>query len=166
MLDNLYRQVIMDHYRNKRNFVELKGKNIRKVHYKNPTCGDVMTLFLDLEQDTVKKAAFLGEGCSISMASASMMTELIENKSLKEIASLRIAIEHLIRQGTADEKIDLGDSLSLHGVHKLKARHNCALMTWQALNKVLKDEKEYYALESTDKSWPRTFHKASGFERS
>jgi nitrogen fixation protein NifU and related proteins len=131
----------MDHYRHKRNFEELKGENVRKVHYKNPTCGDVMTLFLILEQDRIKKAAFLGEGCSISMASASMMTELIENKSLQEIASLREAIENLIRHGKVEEKIDLADSLSLQGVHKLKARHNCALMTWQALDKVLKDEK-------------------------
>ncbi|MCQ6275859.1 SUF system NifU family Fe-S cluster assembly protein [Bacillus sp. V3B] len=138
MLDNLYRQVIMDHYRKKRNFEELKGENIRKVHYKNPTCGDVMTLFLDYEQDRVKKAAFLGEGCSISMASASMMTELIENRSLKEIASLRKAFEDLIRRGKVTVGIDLGDSLSLQGVHQLKARHNCALMTWQALDKILK----------------------------
>jgi nitrogen fixation NifU-like protein len=57
MLDNLYRQVIMDHYRQKRNFEELTGENVRKAHYKNPTCGDVMTLFLELEQDRVKKAA-------------------------------------------------------------------------------------------------------------
>jgi nitrogen fixation protein NifU and related proteins len=141
MFDNIYRQVIIDHYRHKRNYEELKGENVQKVHYKNPTCGDVMTLFLNLEQDRVKKAAFLGEGCSISMASASMMTELIENKSLQEIASLRIAIEDLIRHGKVGEKIDLADSLSLQGVHKLKARHNCALMTWQALDKVLKDEK-------------------------
>jgi nitrogen fixation protein NifU and related proteins len=143
MLDSLYRQVIMDHYRQKRNFKELTGENVRKAHYKNPTCGDVMTLFLDLEQDRVKKAAFLGEGCSISMASASMMTELIENRSLKEIASLRKAFEDLIRYGKVADGIDLGDSLSLQGVHQLKARHNCALMTWQALDKVLKDEKEY-----------------------
>ena len=86
MLEDLYRQVIMDHYRRRRNFEELTGENTRKVHYKNPTCGDIMTLFLDLEQDQVKKATFLGEGCSISMASASMMTELIQNKSLKEVA--------------------------------------------------------------------------------
>ena len=146
MLDNLYRQVIMDHYRQKRNFNELKGESVRKVHYKNPTCGDVMTLYLDVEHDRVKKASFLGEGCSISMASASMMTELIENKSLKEISSLRKAFEDLIRHGKVPNKVDLGDGLSLQGVHKLKARHNCALMTWQALDKVLKDEKEYYTV--------------------
>jgi nitrogen fixation protein NifU and related proteins len=146
MLDNLYRQVIMDHYRQKRNFEELKGEYVRKLHYKNPTCGDVMTLFLELEHNRVKKAAFLGEGCSISMASASMMTELIENKSLKDIASLRKAFEQLIRHGVGADEIDLGDSLSLHGVHQLKARHNCALMTWQALDKILKNEKEYNTL--------------------
>ena len=146
MLDNLYRQVIMDHYKNKRNFKELKGEHIKKVHYKNPTCGDVMTLFMELEQDQVKRVTFLGEGCSISMASASMMTELIKDKSLKEIASLRKAFEQLIRHGIVPDKTDLGDSLSLQGVHQLKARHNCALMTWQALDKILKDEQNYKAL--------------------
>ncbi|WP_350445770.1 hypothetical protein [Peribacillus simplex] len=79
------------------------------------------------------------------MASASMMTELIENKSLKEISSLR-EFEQLIRKGVIPNGVDLGDSLSLQGVHQLKARHNCALMTWQALDKILKDEKEYDAL--------------------
>lgn len=143
LLDQLYRQVIMDHYKQKRNFKELKGKNIQTVHYKNPTCGDVITLFLDLENDRIKKAAFLGEGCSISMASASMMIELIEDKSVKEVGFLRKAFEKLIRHGEVTDNTDLGDSLSLHGVHKLKARHNCALMTWQALDKILKDEKEY-----------------------
>lgn len=143
MLDNLYRQVIMDHYRNKRNFEEIKGENIKKAHYKNPTCGDVMTLFVELEQDRVRRVTFLGEGCSISMASASMMTELIKNKPLTEITSLRKAFEQLIRYGNIPDDVDLGDSLSLQGVHQLKARHNCALMTWQALDKVLKDEKNY-----------------------
>lgn len=133
----------MAHYKQRRNFKELIGENVRKVHYKNPTCGDVMTLYLELDKDYIKKAAFLGEGCSISMASASMMTELIENKSLKEIGSLRKAFEKFIRHGEIPDQIDLGDSLSLQGVHKLKARHNCALMTWQALDKALNDEKNY-----------------------
>ncbi|WP_130859919.1 Fe-S cluster assembly sulfur transfer protein SufU [Gracilibacillus phocaeensis] len=143
MLDNIYRKVIMDHYKYKRNFEELEGENIVKVHYKNPTCGDVMSLFLDVDSDKVRKAAFLGEGCSISMASASMMTELIENKSLKEIAILRDKMEDLIRHAKASGNEELGDSLSLQGVHALKARHNCALMTWQALDKALEDTAGY-----------------------
>ncbi|MDQ0859921.1 nitrogen fixation NifU-like protein [Bacillus sp. V2I10] len=143
MLDNLYRQVIMDHYRYKRNFEELTGKNVRSIHYKNPTCGDVMTLYLDLDCDLVKKATFLGEGCSISMASASMMTELIQNRTLKEIYIFRKAFEQLIVHGEVVDGVDLGDSLSLEGVHQLKARHNCALMTWQALDKILNDQEAY-----------------------
>ncbi|MDQ6600931.1 Fe-S cluster assembly sulfur transfer protein SufU [Bacillus salipaludis] len=143
MLDNLYRQVIMDHYSHKRNFKELYGSTIRQVHYKNPTCGDVMTLFIELDQNQIRNAAFIGEGCSISMASASMMTELIKHKSVKEISCLRTAFEQLIRHGDTTDGIDLGDCLSLRGVHQLKARHNCALMTWQALDKILKNEKEY-----------------------
>ncbi|USK33146.1 SUF system NifU family Fe-S cluster assembly protein [Bacillus sp. F19] len=146
MLDNLYRQVIMDHYRYKRNFEELTGKNVRSIHYKNPTCGDVMTLYLDLDCDLVKKATFLGEGCSISMASASMMTELIQNRTLKEIYTFRKAFEQLLVHGEVVDGVDLGDSLSLQGVHQLKARHNCALMTWQALDKILNDEEAYDTL--------------------
>jgi nitrogen fixation NifU-like protein len=146
MLDNLYRQVIMDHYRYKRNFEDLTGENVRMIHYKNPTCGDVMTLYVDLDCDLVKKATFLGEGCSISMASASMMTELIQNRTLKEISTFRKAFEQLIVHGEAVDGVDLGDSLSLQGVHRLKARHNCALMTWQALDKILNDQEAYETL--------------------
>lgn len=146
MLDNLYRQVIIDHYKNKKNFEELRGSDVLKVHYKNPTCGDVMNLYLKIDNGYIRKVAFLGEGCSISMASASMMTELLKDKSLPEAACLRTAMENLIRQGKVPESIDLGDSLSLQGVHALRARHNCALMTWQALDRILKDHQEYATL--------------------
>ncbi|WP_394137178.1 Fe-S cluster assembly sulfur transfer protein SufU [Cytobacillus oceanisediminis] len=143
MLDNLYRQVIIDHYKKRKNFEELQGEDVIKVHYKNPTCGDVMNLYLQVDNGTIKKAAFRGEGCSISMASASMMTELLKNKTLTEAASYRKAMENLIRRGHIPESIDLGDSMALQGVHALRARHNCALMTWQALDRVLKDHQEY-----------------------
>ncbi|WP_216773348.1 Fe-S cluster assembly sulfur transfer protein SufU [Metabacillus halosaccharovorans] len=139
MLDRMFRQAIIDHYRHKRNFKELSGENVLKVHYKNPTCGDVITLFIEVEHDFIIKAAFLGEGCSISMASSSMMTVLIQNKALGEVTLLRKAFEELIRTGEmTNEHIDLGDSISLQGVHQFKPRHNCALMPWQALDKVFK----------------------------
>ncbi|UHA60113.1 SUF system NifU family Fe-S cluster assembly protein [Metabacillus litoralis] len=144
MLDQMYRQAILDHYRQKRNFKELLSESVHKVHYKNPTCGDVITLFIESEQYFIKNVAFLGEGCSISMASSSMMTELIQYKSIKEIALLRKAFEELIRTGKlTNDQVDLGDSVSLQGVHQFKARHNCALMPWQALDKVFKDNLEY-----------------------
>ena len=104
----------------------------------------MITLFIESEQYFIKNVAFLGEGCSISMASSSMMTELIQYKSIKEIALLRKAFEELIRTGKlTNEQVDLGDSVSLQGVHQFKARHNCALMPWQALDKVFKDNLEY-----------------------
>ncbi|MFC3884991.1 Fe-S cluster assembly sulfur transfer protein SufU [Bacillus songklensis] len=99
----------------------LPNDNCSKTH-KNPTCGDVMTLSVNLEQDQVRRVTFLGEGWSISMVSASMMTELIKNKSLKEITSLRKGFEQLIRHGKIPDEMDLGDSLSLQRVHQLKAR--------------------------------------------
>jgi len=137
MLNDLYRQTIIDHNKRRRNYCELQGEDVIKVHYKNPTCGDVMTLYIRLENDRIKDVSFLGEGCSISMASSSMMTELIKGKSLEDVASLRNHAEKLIRTGETANS-DLGDWLSLEGVHKLKARHNCALMPWQAYDKMLK----------------------------
>lgn len=146
MLDNLYRRLILDHYKHKKNFEELSGDNVTKVHFKNRTCGDIMTLYLDIENGVIRRAAFLGEGCSISMASASMMTELLKGKSLQEASSFRKAMESLIKLGQVPECIDLGDSISLQGVHELRARHNCALMTWQALDRLLQDNSEYRSI--------------------
>jgi nitrogen fixation NifU-like protein len=137
MLNDLYRQTIIDHNKRRRNYFELQGEDVKKVHYKNPTCGDLMTLYIRIENDRIKDVSFLGEGCSISMASSSMMTELIKGKSLEDVERLRIHAEKLIRTGETANS-DLGDWLSLEGVHKLKARHNCALMPWQAYDKILK----------------------------
>jgi len=129
VLDNLYHQVFIDHYKNKRNFESMSGADIQKAHYKNPTCGDVMTLFLQIRNGCIKRATFLGEGCRISMAAASMMTERLKNVSLKEAVVLRLDMENLIRQGKVPDRLDLSDSLSMQGVHALRARHNCALMS-------------------------------------
>lgn len=144
MLSNLYRKVVMDHARYRRNYGTLEGEGVRKVHYKNPTCGDVITLYLELEGKKVKNVSFEGEGCSISMASSSMMTELIRNNEVATISTIRREFEQLIREGKhSNATIDLGDALSLQGVYKLRARHNCALMVWQALDKALNDVELY-----------------------
>lgn len=148
MLEDLYRKVVMDHAKYKQNYGKLDGENVRKIHYKNPTCGDVMTLYLQSEQSKIKNISFEGEGCSISMASSSMMTELIQHKDLKSVSETRSEFEQLIRQGKqTNEDIDLGDALSLQGVHKLRARHNCALMAWQALDKILEDVQDYKGIK-------------------
>lgn len=142
MLQHVYKKVIMDHCRAMRNFHELEGRNVIKTNYKNPTCGDVMSLFLELHDNKVEDISFLGEGCAISMASASMMTELIKYKSLDDVIEVREAFEKLIRTGETENDEMLGESISLQGVHALKARHNCALMAWQALDKALRNVEE------------------------
>ncbi|GGF27710.1 zinc-dependent sulfurtransferase SufU [Halobacillus andaensis] len=141
MLDDLYRQVVLDHAKYKRNYGELSEQNnISKVYYKNPTCGDVMTLYLRTGPSGIEDLSFEGEGCSISMASCSMMTDLLKNQSMEAVYNKRDAFERLIREGEIEEDIDLGDAAALQGVHKLRARHNCALMPWQALDKWLKEQ--------------------------
>lgn len=138
MLDQIYRQLVMDHAKNKRNHRRLEGDNIKHVHYKNPTCGDVMTLYMELSDiGVIEDIAFIGEGCSISMASASIMTELLKGVPLQEASKLRKGMESLIRNGAIPDDCDLGDAVALEGVHKLRARHNCALMGWQAFDRVI-----------------------------
>ncbi|MFC0471965.1 Fe-S cluster assembly sulfur transfer protein SufU [Halalkalibacter kiskunsagensis] len=147
MLNDLYRKVVMDHAKYKRNYGKLEDEEVRKVHYKNPTCGDVITLYLKLEGEALTDVSFEGEGCSISMASSSMMTELIQNKDMRTISIIRGEFEKLIKEGKqSNDRVDLGDALSLEGVHKLRARHNCALMAWQALDKALYDVESYKRL--------------------
>ncbi|WP_025025923.1 Fe-S cluster assembly sulfur transfer protein SufU [Caldalkalibacillus mannanilyticus] len=138
MLHDLYRTLIIEHDKHRRNYGELEGERVQKIHYKNPTCGDVMTLYLTIDEEKVSDVSFVGNGCSISMASASIMTELVKKQSLDIVLATKEEFEHLIRTGKQrNEHIDLGDALALQGVHQLKARHNCALMSWQALDKLL-----------------------------
>ncbi|TYS09268.1 SUF system NifU family Fe-S cluster assembly protein [Bacillus subtilis] len=136
MLENIYRSVIMDHSKHKRNFRKIETPHALSIHYKNPTCGDVMTLFIDIQDNKIKDASFVGEGCSISMASSSIMTALLKNKTLSEAEEMRKAMEVMIHKGIKPKDDILGDAISLIGVHSLKARHNCALMPWQALEKM------------------------------
>ncbi|MEC2072255.1 Fe-S cluster assembly sulfur transfer protein SufU [Alkalihalophilus marmarensis] len=148
MFQDLYRKVVMDHAKYRRNTGVLDGEQVRKVHYKNPTCGDVITLYIETDGNLVKDVSYEGEGCSISMASSSMMTELIKGNSIDSISKMRNEFEHLIRNGKQqDSAIDLQDAMSLEGVHKLRARHNCALMAWQALDKLLTDEVGYQEIK-------------------
>ncbi|MFB5662516.1 Fe-S cluster assembly sulfur transfer protein SufU [Alteribacillus sp. HJP-4] len=143
MLENLYRTVVMEHAKHRKNVGILSGEDVHKVYYKNPTCGDVITLYIKVKEDAIRDVSFEGEGCSISMASSSMMTELIKNEDLEKVKSKRLAFEKLIREGKETQDQDLGEALALEGVHKLRARHNCALMAWQALDKVLENAYNY-----------------------
>jgi nitrogen fixation NifU-like protein len=132
-LDDLYRRVIMDHYKNPRNRGSLEDGSVT-VNLNNPTCGDRISLQLHIEDGIVKNAKFTGEGCSISMSSASMMTDAVKGKSTEEALKLAEKFSSLM-QGNAETFDEYEDIEALSGVNKFPARIKCATLAWNALRK-------------------------------
>jgi len=131
-LDQLYRSVIMDHYKTPRNKGVLDGSSIT-VDMNNPTCGDVIHLTMQIENGTVLDTKFEGEGCSISMASASMMTQMVKGKTVEEALNLAETISLIMLGKEYGDSIDLGDIEALSGVAKFPARIKCATLAWKAM---------------------------------
>lgn len=139
-LDNLYRQVIMDHYKNPRNKGSLEDGSLT-VDMNNPTCGDRIHLTMNIEDGIVTKAKFDGEGCSISMASASMMTQAIIGQDKKTALKLSEIFSDMIQgKDFDDEDLDLGDIEALQGVSKFPARIKCATLAWKAMEKGINEQ--------------------------
>ncbi|MBC9874639.1 SUF system NifU family Fe-S cluster assembly protein [Macrococcoides bohemicum] len=138
-LDQLYRSVIMDHYKNPRNKGVIEDGALT-IDMNNPTCGDRIRLTLDIVDDIVQDAKFDGEGCSISMSSASMMTEAIKGKTIEE--ALKMSDEFSKMMLGEDYQIDeeAGDIEALSGVAKFPARIKCATLAWKALERGTKNE--------------------------
>lgn len=133
-LDMLYRQVSMDHYKNPRNRGVIEDGVT--VDLNNPTCGDSLRLQLQVEDDIVKDAKFEGEGCSISLASASMMTQIVKGKTVEEALQLANIFSEMVQGKEYDtDTFDLGDIEALSGVSKFPARIKCATLAWKALEK-------------------------------
>lgn len=140
-LDALYRRVIMDHYKNPRNKgVGKISDNDLTVNMNNPTCGDRIELRMKVEDGIVSDARFDGEGCSISMASASMMTHAIKGKKIEEALDLAQIFSDMMLGKEYDDSIDLEDIEALQGVSKFPARIKCATLAWKAMEKGLKSE--------------------------
>ncbi|KOP80013.1 Fe-S cluster assembly sulfur transfer protein SufU [Cytobacillus solani] len=138
-LDTLYRQVIMDHYKNPRNKGVLEDDSLT-INMNNPTCGDRIQLTLKLEGDKVVDAKFEGEGCSISMSSASMMTQAIKGRNIEDALKLSEVFSLIMQGKDYEDDIDLGDIEALQGVAKFPARIKCATLAWKAMEKGLKEE--------------------------
>jgi nitrogen fixation NifU-like protein len=139
-LDELYRQVIMDHYQHPRNQGELTDEALT-VDLRNPSCGDEIKLQLLVDDGVVKDVRFKGSGCSISMASASMMTEAIKGRSVAEALELAKQFRALMKGESVDTDA-LGDLEALSGVSKFPARIKCATLAWQALQRAVGSEPE------------------------
>ncbi|WP_394234536.1 Fe-S cluster assembly sulfur transfer protein SufU [Niallia oryzisoli] len=140
-LDTLYRQVIMDHYKNPRNRGVIEDDSLT-INMNNPTCGDRIQLTLKIENDIVTDAKFEGEGCSISMSSASMMTDAIKGRPREEALKLAHTFSDMVQGKDLDfdEDDDLGDIEALQGVCKFPARIKCATLAWKAMEKALHEE--------------------------
>ncbi|WP_412028316.1 Fe-S cluster assembly sulfur transfer protein SufU [Deinococcus yunweiensis] len=133
-LENLYKQVILDHSRRPRHFGELPGATHTESGH-NPSCGDHVQLMVRLDGDVIADARFTGKGCAISVASASLMTSALRGKTVAEAAQLEQAFLTMIRTGAPDAT--LGDLMALQGVHALHTRVKCATLPWQTLDVLL-----------------------------
>ena len=133
-LDTLYRQVIMDNYKNHRNRGTLNEDTVN-IHMNNPTCGDRIELSLKVEDGKVVDAKFEGEGCSISMSSASMMTQAIKGQEVDKAFKMAHIFSDMMQGKEYDDSIDLGDIEALQGVAKFPARIKCATLAWKAMEK-------------------------------
>jgi nitrogen fixation NifU-like protein len=137
-LSDLYQQVIMDHNKKPQNFLRLEGAN-RTAQGHNPLCGDQLTVYLEMEGDVIKNLSFLGSGCAISKASASLMTGHIKGKTRAEANRLFDQV-HAMLLGDLDltaDLHDLGKLAALSGVSKFPARVKCASLAWHTLRAAL-----------------------------
>jgi nitrogen fixation NifU-like protein len=136
-LNDLYRDVILDHNRQPRNFGALEPADA-SVEGFNPMCGDHLTLRLRLNQDTISDIRFEGQGCAISTASASLMTEAVKGKSRGEALKLFERVHQLLTDDAAPPAEELGKLAALSGVREYPARVKCASLCWHTLASALK----------------------------
>ncbi|MEA2024858.1 MAG: SUF system NifU family Fe-S cluster assembly protein [Actinomycetota bacterium] len=142
-LDELYRQVILDHYRNPRRRGSLSGPHIH-AEGMNPSCGDEFSLDLQIEDGLITDAAIQGQGCSISQASGSMMADVIVGKTIDEARQTTATFKLMMGIEDGDDPIDperpgavLGDLEALQGVKKFPVRIKCADLPWTTLTDAL-----------------------------
>ena len=142
-LDELYREVILDHYRNPRRKGSLDGDHIH-AEGQNPSCGDEFSLDLRIEDDTVSDVAIQGIGCSISQASGSMMAEALLGKTLEEVVEMTDNFKRMMGIVEGANPVDserpgsvLGDLEALQGVRKFPVRVKCADLPWTTLESAL-----------------------------
>ncbi len=135
LLEELYRETIMQHAQRPHNFGSLEGATV-KVGGHNPSCGDQIELYLKVEDGRIVEARFTGHGCAISQSSASMMTDLIRGRTLTEALELKKKFKAMVVEGRPPAP-ELGDLGALQGVAKLPARVKCATLAWNALEQAI-----------------------------
>ena len=146
-LEDLYREIILDHYRTPRNRGELAPPAVRAEGH-NPLCGDEIQVYLDVTDGVVSDIKVAGQGCSISQSSASMMSQAVKGKSLAEVRALARRFKGMmsVDEAEADEAeqaaadaVKLGDLEALQGVVKFPVRIKCATLSWNTLAQGLEE---------------------------
>jgi nitrogen fixation protein NifU and related proteins len=145
-LDDLYHEIILDHYKTPRNRGDLDPHDVH-VHHSNPLCGDELDLRVRLRDDgegrlVVDALAFDGEGCSISMASASTMTEAVKGRDLTDADDLAESFRLMMHGEGLKREDDLADGVAFQGVAKFPVRVKCALLGWMAFKDAIKTYQE------------------------
>lgn len=135
-LNDLYREVIVDHNRNPRNFREMADATCTVAGH-NPLCGDQLTLYLKLRDGVIDDVSFQGSGCAISVASASLMTEILKGKSQAEAGHLFDKFHALVTDAGDEADPELGKLAVLAGVRQYPSRIKCAVLSWHAMNAAL-----------------------------
>ena len=151
-LEDLYREIILDHYRSPRNRGELAAPPAVRVEGFNPLCGDEIVLYADIEDGVLKDIRIGGQGCSISQSSASMMSAAVKGKALADVEALTRAFKGMMSiheqsldgepgegelVGAGDPEVKLGDLEALRGVVKFPVRIKCATLSWNTLTQAL-----------------------------
>lgn len=136
-LNDLYQQVILDHCRQPRNFHEMPDAS-RLAQGHNPLCGDQLKLYLALDGNTIRDVSFVGSGCCISKASASLLTEFAKGKSKADVERMFERVHEMVTTGTVQG--DVGKLAVFAGVHKFPARVKCAILAWHAIMAALKGD--------------------------
>ena len=147
-LRDLYQETIIGHAKNPKNFRKIENPT-RKVEGYNPLCGDKLTLYVDIHDNTVKDISFEGSGCAISTSSASLMTETIKGKSLEKAEEILEAFQALLK-GSPDQIPDtetLGKLAVFSGVCEFPARVKCASLCWHTLKEAMRGEAEVVSTE-------------------
>lgn len=140
-LSDLYQEVILDHNKNPRNYREIENAD-KAAEGNNPLCGDQLKVFLEMEDDKVADVAFVGSGCAISKASASMMTQAVKGKTREE-AEILFDEFHRMVLGELDEESEdnhLGKLKIFAGVREFPARVKCASLSWHTMKAALDNE--------------------------
>jgi len=132
-LDDLYQEIILDHYRSPKNRApDLEGEHVH-VHHSNPLCGDEMDLRIRVDGDNLGAVVFDGEGCSISQASASAMTQAVVGRDLDDVLELAEDFRRMMHGDDPKRPDDLADGVAFQGVAKFPVRVKCALLGWMAV---------------------------------